>query len=321
VIFVYRAPYDGPLSQRSCRLPDETVLGWFQRNWRTGDPDALVQTELGGDVYGMESIFEAAAEHDLPVPATTADLRSALHEHLYVEGSEDYIRLDDHSLRVRTDDDEVEVAYYFLDDTAVAEAPDRLAYLLHEQWPLPDKTGPSQSFTPDVPVRIASEAGSEDATTYVVLLTHYDGTTLARTTPWAFPGVSLAGLAPHLKAAAPDQHWDPELSVLQECISPGEDTLLPALERCNRWPGFNLNEWPWPGPADLALTSGRQPERSLLAVGEHIAQLAMHCNEPFGYQQWYLFDNAWAATHPDLAQSLLRYAGHWDPLEVSPAAR
>jgi hypothetical protein len=40
----------------------------------------------------------------------------------------------------------------------------------------------------------------------------------------------------------------------------------------------------------------------------------MHCSGSFGYQQWYLFDTAWAATHPDLARSLLRYANHWDPL-------
>jgi hypothetical protein len=49
-------------------------------------------------------------------------------------------------------------------------------------------------------------------------------------------------------------------------------------------------------------------------VDDHLAQVAMHCGESFGYQQWYLFDTAWAAAHPDLARSLLRYANHWDPL-------
>jgi hypothetical protein len=29
----------------------------------------------------------------------------------------------------------------------------------------------------------------------------------------------------------------------------------------------------------------RRPEDSLLRVGEHLAQLAMHCGESFGYQQ------------------------------------
>ncbi|GAB2790250.1 hypothetical protein GCM10027199_77830 [Amycolatopsis magusensis] len=108
-----------------------------------------------------------------------------LHRHLYVE----------HSLRVRTDDDEVELAYFFFffDDEVVAKAPHRLAYLVHESWPLPDQVG-----------------------------------------------------------------------------QPG---------------------------------------------GRHLAQLSMHCSDVFGYQQWYLFDTLWAATHPNLAQSLLRYAHHWDPLD------
>jgi hypothetical protein len=34
----------------------------------------------------------------------------------------------------------------------------------------------------------------------------------------------------------------------------------------------------------------------------------------FGYQQWFLFDTVWAAAHPDLAASLLRYAEDRDPL-------
>ncbi|ONI70737.1 hypothetical protein ALI144C_49960 [Actinosynnema sp. ALI-1.44] len=81
-------------------------------------------------------------------------------------------------------------------------------------------------------------------------------------------------------------------------------------------PGFNLNEDPWPGPPrDHELTDGRDPDQSKLHVTDHLAQLAIHIDDTFGYQQWYLFDSTWAAAHPDLAQSLLRYAGHWDPLE------
>jgi hypothetical protein len=319
VYFVYRSPYEGRLSQRFRHLPDSTVLSWFQRNWHADDPDELLETELGGDVYGLATIFENAAKHNLPVPQTTAELRDALHEHLYVEGDEDYIRLDAHSLRVRTDDDEVEVAYYFFDDTAPA---DRLAYLMREQWPLPEHADAPKPFTPDVPVVTATPPGREDAVTYAVFLTHYDGASLACTQPWAFPGIALPQLAAHLRASEPRDDWGPELLVLRASIEPGEDTLGAAMQRCNRWPGFNLNTEPWPGPpADEQLTEGRDPELSLLNISEHIIQLAMHCNEFFGYQQWYLFDNAWAATHPDLAQSLLRYAGHWDPWEVSPGVR
>lgn len=330
--FVYRSHYEGTLSKWVCQLPDETVLAWFRRGWACEDPRTWVEAELGVDVYGLDSIFDEARKLNLPRPETTSELRTLLHEHLYVEGGNDYIRLDDHSLRVRTDDDEVQLAYFFLDDDVVAAARDRLAYLLHESWPLPDRVSQPLPFTPNVPVVLASPAGTGQATTYAVFLTFYDGESLARSQPLAFPGIDLPGLAKHLRAVDTPRGnaWPPELLVLRALIAPGEDTVRPALDRCNRWPGFNLNAIPWPAlPEDHdavhrrameIVAAGeyiddRRPEASLLRVDDHLAQLAIHCGDSFGYQQWYLFDTTWAATHPNLAQSLLRYANQWDPLD------
>ena len=39
----------------------------------------------------------------------------------------------------------------------------------------------------------------------------------------------------------------------------------------------------------------------------------IHVDQRFSYQRWYLFDDVWAAAHPDLAASLLRCAAGWDP--------
>ncbi|MET8083300.1 hypothetical protein [Micromonospora sp. NPDC005237] len=329
--FVYRSHYEGQLSKRVRRLPDETVLNWFRRGWDCDDPESWVENELGGDVYGLDSIFEAARKHGLSRAATTSELRELLHEHLYVEGDEDFIRLDDHSLRVRTDDDEVELAYFFLDDEVVATAPDRLAYLF-QSWPLPGAEGESTSFVADVPVTAVTPASTGDASTYAVFLTFYDSESLACSQPLVFPGVGLRELAGHLRTADPDSgaEWPPELLVLRALVAPEEDAIRPALERCNRWPGFNLNADPWPdlpnehGPAhreamELLTTGryvdGRSPDASRIEVDEHLAQVTMHCGQSFGYQQWFLFDTVWAAAHPDLAQSLLRYGNHWDPLE------
>ncbi|MEV4510338.1 hypothetical protein AB0K00_15390 [Dactylosporangium sp. NPDC049525] len=316
--FVYRTHYEGPLSRRVRQLPDRSVLEWFRRGWGCDEPRDWVEAELGGYVYGLGSIFEAARTNGLAPPQTVDELRTLLHAHLYVEGDADFIRLDEHSLRVRTDDDEVELAYFFLDDEVVAASGERLAVLLHDSWPLPGDAG--------------DPAPPGDATTSMVLLTHYDGETLARLEPFVFPGVDLPGLAGHLRAADPaGQDWPPELLVLRALVAPDDTTVEPALRRCNLWPGFNLNDGPWPRgmpdahaavhreAADLIAvgecTDGRDPDASLLRVDDHLAQLAMHCSEAFGYQQWFLFDTVWAAAHPDLARSLLRYAGHWDPLD------
>lgn len=39
----------------------------------------------------------------------------------------------------------------------------------------------------------------------------------------------------------------------------------------------------------------------------------MHVLDWCGYQQWFLFDDLWAAAHPHLAESLLRYNRDPDP--------
>lgn len=64
---------------------------------------------------------------------------------------------------------------------------------------------------------------------------------------------------------------------------------------------------------EFAPADGREPGRSLIRCGDHMAQMAIHMDGYFGYRQWYLFDDIWAGAHPDLAGSLMRYGAHWDP--------
>ena len=314
MIFVYRSHYDGPMSKRVRVRPDSSVLAWFQRGWYERDHDQWLESELGEDVYGLHSIFDDAREHDLAVPRTWDDLLRLLREHLYVEGE---LRADDRNLRVLTDDDEVALAYYFLDDTAVAAAPDRTAYLVHPQWPLPSATTDAAGFTPPVPVAAAAPDAGGQGATYVVLLTYYDGDSIGCTPSRVFPGVRLPDLPGRLRAVEPAADWPAELRVLRAMAT--DDSVEAALARANRWPLFALDEAPWPEEVDVdevlrkELPKSRDPDRSLLTVDEHLAQLAMHVDEFFGYQQWYLFDDVWAAGHPELAASLLRYAIDWDP--------
>jgi hypothetical protein len=119
------------------------------------------------------------------------------------------------------------------------------------------------------------------------------------------------------------------LKALRGLLDADDTSIAPALARCNVWPGFNLSEQPWRGDqeeTDIAASRAaerarlpeideeRYPEKSLLEVSEHIVQFAMHCHKFFGLQQWFIFDDVWANTNYDLAQSLLHYAADWDPM-------
>jgi uncharacterized protein (TIGR02996 family) len=64
--------------------------------------------------------------------------------------------------------------------------------------------------------------------------------------------------------------------------------------------------------------TSHDPSKSRVHVGEHLAQLCAHVGHRPSrgdvYQQWIFFDDHWAAVHPDLANSILRYDRCWDML-------
>lgn len=59
----------------------------------------------------------------------------------------------------------------------------------------------------------------------------------------------------------------------------------------------------------------RDPSLSRIQATSHLVQAAVHVDQRFSYDRWYLFDDVWAAAHPDLAASLLRCAADWDPFQ------
>ncbi|GAA3975307.1 hypothetical protein GCM10023085_67240 [Actinomadura viridis] len=321
--FVYRTHYEGPLSKRVRRLPDASVLDWFRRGWTAvvdGGQDAWrwVDDDLGGEVYGLASVFEAARVHAVKAPRTWRELRDVLQEHLYVEGE---VLVGEHGVRALTDDDEVVVPYFFFDDVLVEAHPDRLAYLLHDAWPLPEDAVENGD---------AVESGEGAGRTTALLLTHYDGDSICWQPPFVFEGVRLPELAERLRTAGEGmEDWPQELRVLRALVAPADGDIGDALRRCNLWPDYEsmvgtqslLGAHPEVHAQAMdvvarqgGLPSGRDPGRTLISVGEHLAQAAMHMCGTFGFQQWFLFDDLWERRHEDLSRSLIHYAADWDPL-------
>jgi len=343
--FVYRSHYAGPLSKRIVSLKEQTVLGWFQRGWKEAvatDPYDWVESECGGHVYGLASIFEAAQEKGLPVPATLAELEAVLHAHLYVEGGRENIRLEDGALRVLTDDDEVELAYFFFEEAYVAQHPARLAYLLNDDFPLPTAIA-SGAFAPGVQLQELRPPGEGEGTTFAVLLTFYDGQSIPGEGAFSLSGVRVPGLCDWLRKSVPPQErepwdkegkypksWPLELRLLRAMVSDGDVTIEAALQRVNSYPlgplgegrhhklglGLHSDALPEFEAAREGLRHReREPQRSVLHVTPHCVQVSMHTWDAFGFSQWFLFDDLWASAQPQLAASLLRYGTQWDPMQ------
>jgi len=112
--------------------------------------------------YGLATIFDAARERGLPAPATADELGAALAGHLYVEG--EVVAGDDRVLAL-TDDDEAGLAYFFLPPQAGEQAPERLAYLLYEDFPLPSGVGAGAgAFAPPAEAGTLAPAGAGEGT-------------------------------------------------------------------------------------------------------------------------------------------------------------
>lgn len=314
---------ESPFSKRVVVLPDATVLDWFRRGWRQDTPDEWIDHELGGHVYGLDSIFDEARKRNLPMPQSVDQLRVLLHEHLWVEGEDkgDHIRLGEHALRVRTDDDEVDLAYYFVDDEAAAAEPDRLAFLLYDTWPLPADAAPEgATFRSVVPVRTVEFGPAGPQSVFSIRLC-WESPDTARNLDLLgaieFVGTTLPELPARLRSVSRLETNDLpyDVRMLRALVAPGETALGPALQRYAQLPGYSpsLADVESVQPPAAGRSPGPQPATSLTQLGTHIVQVARYIDDFFGFDQWLLFDSRWAAAQPDLARSLLRYAAHWDP--------
>lgn len=317
ICFVYRSPYEGLLGKHVRWLPDATVLDWFRRAWDESHPDPRkwLQAELGVDVYGLHTVFD----EPLPKPGSMRELRRLLRKHLYVEGK---VIVDDRSVRALTDDDEVPLAYFFLDQSLIAERPNRLAYAVHEQWPLPDET-PLASDEDPVTTVVASQIGDADWDT--------QGMTVR------LPGVRVPELAAWLRDCGVHGDWPYEMVLLRGAVGPGDD-LAAALDRVNRWGAWHDQVLDVDGMAGdqreahrvvrevLARVAGRDeipgplggrfPAKSRILVGEHLVQASLHLHDDYGHQQLFIFDDVWAASHPTMAKSMRRwFVKSWDLLK------
>jgi hypothetical protein len=353
VYFVYRSPYAGPSGKHIRCFPDASVLDWFRRVWvattalnETSELDAhgWLKAELGTSAYGLSSLFENAQDKNLPPPETAAQLEEYIKAELSSEGPKLF---SEHAIRVKTDDDDLDLAYFFFDDHYLKEKPQRARYLLYEDWALPTENGKG-GFTPNRTIRPLEPAAHGEGAVYIVILSYYDSGCLDLPGPRIVPGVRLPGFADYLRRSRPTprsesepgfwvQRWPFELTLLRASLPKTGPDLSGALARCNQFPFFQVGG----GSSELGVGSFLEakaeykalkekilaknpdarhgdPKKSLFRTEEHLAQAALHVGLWPGagnFHQWYFFDDIWASAHPTLANAFLDYASRWDVLE------
>lgn len=341
--FAYRSPYDGPLSKHVKRLDGaETLLGWFRSIWRA-IPDskkasAYTKKLLGTKVYCFASLFQRIAEDNLAAPATVAELHGILQNVFYLGGGE--YRGTDDTIQIATDDDDFGLAMYWFTDTFAQAHPERVAYLLHDDWQLPQTLGPG-GFTPQPGLARVGTPGTGAGAVYVLQydLCNYDEFD-DRVPAEVVQGRRLADLVPWLLGLNEKEAGELSCTPLYCLHGPllallGEGDGLEASFRqalkddpTDRatWNAYTdwLAEQELPRAElyllDLAAQreagsedeSGEPPR---VQVGPHSLAIVLRRREKY-FEQWYLFDDVWASGNENLANALLDAAARFNVLDA-----
>ena len=337
VYFVYRSPYDNPTGKFVRRFDDTSVLAWFQIRWEGAkeaeDTYDYARSLVGCSVYGFGSLFECIKECDLPCPRSDRELARVLKEHLYAEGE---ILARPNVIQVLTDDDELELAYYFFDDTFLAKHGDRAAYLLQKATALPAAGKEAPTATARARTRRLKLSGEHGGVTYLAFLTFYDSCALSDLEgAYRIEGVRVPELMAYLQIRTLRGDVPFEIRLMQAQARAYTDVAnLEALwQRLGRLSLRNLSDAydtavytqsdPVRGHQILAAAvPGEGPGSALSQVqaGSHLAQLCLHVDtwgkQPL-FHQWIVFDDLWLAANPALGNAILRYAAQWDVLTGS----
>jgi uncharacterized protein (TIGR02996 family) len=358
--FVYRSHHDLPATRLVKRFEESTILEWFCNHCKPiadrDEAEAYVKQMLGIEPHGFAYFLTRMAEDNIPPPRNNRELHEAFHG-WPVEGQ---WRCRPHAIQGLDDDDEQEMAFYIFDDVFAGKYPERVAWLMQEDWRLPSGIG-SGSFKPAFRTARLKPRGKGEGTTYLVFLVCIDSCTLSDLSGEAFrlDGVRLPELAGWLSLAGEaerEEHlWCDELSTLAEEIlveeagcDPMETVFLREL-RANpkddsHWNVYGdwLEERGQPRAeitllqrafARIARREPRQHHPSIpvpkgglsqYRVEPHLAQLCLHTGTVFNhndFDHWVIFDDLWASAHPDLANSLLRQLERWDVLSGTRPSR
>jgi uncharacterized protein (TIGR02996 family) len=361
VWFAYRCHYDLPATRFVKRFEEATILEWFRKHCKPiaddDDAEAYVQKLLGIRPHGFGYFLNRLAEENVPPPRNNRELHAAFENCWGVEGE---WLCQAHAIQGQDDDDEEEMAFYIFDDVFAGKHPERVAWLMQEDWRLPPDAG-TGPFAPAFRTRRLKPRGGWEGTTYLALLVCHDSYSLSDLSGEGcrLDGVRLPQLARWLtrtsEAEREDSQWCGELRDLADEIlaeGPESDPMERAFLQELRGNPRDDHHWDvygdwleergqpraelWLLRRALERIARREPrlhypsipvpEGSLsqARVEPHLAQLCLHTGVVWGhhdFDHWALFDDLWAGAHPDLANSLLRQLDRWDVLSSPRRAR
>jgi uncharacterized protein (TIGR02996 family) len=353
VYFVYRCHSGAPSEKHVRRFEYDTVLEWAQGVWKlhgTRQEAEQYARQLFGDIDlgPLWGLFEAHEDHDAERPRKMIDVERWFGNAMYCE---DDPKSGPHHIQVLTDWGDNQRAVYVFDDHFRARKPGKADFLLLDGWELP--AGESDGPVPRLPkTSLTKRPGKAEGTLYFAdtfVDCKYNLEDLEGNAS-RLPGVRVPDLARYLLLQRDPESLHFTLGKLHDALREvlekpaGEDAgFLAAIrdqpEELTNWGAYSdwLQDRDLP-PAglhllDLALRTGwfaadRESRRLCLdrmKVTAHMAQACKHegrypdrpgdeATDADCWEQFFFFDDRWAAAHPTLAAGVITFTSRWDVL-------
>ncbi len=352
VYFVYRSHSDNPGAFHVKVFPQDTVLEWFQSIWVgiQGSERAPIPSRdhafslIGRHVYSFSSLFESIHEHGWATPKSMTTAAKHFEEALFTEE----MKYGSHHLQLLAHD-ELEVAIYIFDDEYAAKNPHRAAFLMREDWRMPDGASEAEFKPKGVPKTAKLVRGA--GVTYFAHFAAYDTGSLTDLPDFglcgAVVGVRVADFPRYLFAMRnrlADNPDDETLNAELRQLVTGLNALIHKAKGDEKAFFAALSANPddyagWCAYSDWRMERDRPPllsdilrlykpdfsamedtrlsKKDEVVAQSHIAQVSKHVglsSYEDRYHHFILFDDLWANAHRDLASSILRTASRWDPL-------
>lgn len=313
IYLAYRSAYL-PNSRHLKEFEEDSILSWFQKYWEifTKEDSKDYVDVLGVDIYG----FPIWQIDDEPVPDKPENFRtliSLVEKYFYnneVEGDED-------CLRVLTDDDEIELAWFLFTEKYKQENWEKVSIWFHPDIPSGfGETGHELEID-----KLILTKGKNTGSMYFVSCPVYDSENLETLEgAYKIEGVRLPDLVEYLmnsELSCSDSdnvmYGLDELKFIQYLSRNSENpTLEKLIDICSRvslttldgrdYNGFTVNQL-------LELAQKERLGESKILSTAHFCEVCF--SSTFHYDYWVIFDDLWVEENLDLAKSILQFGESW----------
>lgn len=298
---------------------EESILHFFQKHWHLFIKEDASETKeyveiLGQDIYGFP--IWKIDDTGLPdSPKSYKDLKNKLEKYVY----SNEVICDEQCLKVCTDDDEIELAWFMFTEVYKQENEAELSIWFQDKLPI--KFGVQGEL-----VSVKNEIlpkGNNEGCTYFVSCSIYDSSHFEDLEgAFKLENIRLPDLISHLNNnelhLGDDENYSyglGELEYLQYIsqklnIRNLKDVLKVFVEKpITEIQGVNFTTLSIDDFGNLELRNNT--DESILNYSEHICEMCINSLGEF-YSYVIIFDDLWVEKNRDLANSIIRFGASWE---------